>query len=370
VDLVDHPVWVEIDVDAIKHNVAALKSHVGDGTAVLGVVKANGYGHGDVDVAPAVVEGGADWLGVARVAEGESLRRAGIEVPILILSEPPPSSVGRGLKAGLTQTVYTPEAIDHLDAVATKDVDVHLKVDTGMHRYGVAPEGVPALIRQIDESHNLRLTGLWTHLAVAEETTNPFTKQQYERFMDVVESLGQRADDLVKHISNSAATMSFKPGHLDMVRCGIAIYGIPPSRELSEAVDLRPALSLKSQVGAVKRLNAGESLSYGLHYTLPADANVATIAAGYADGLTRALTGRSSVLIRGKEYRIAGSVTMDHFLIDAGDDLLEPGDEVVIIGSQGDKKVTAHDVADVLGTIPYEVVCAIGARVPRIHLNS
>lgn len=360
------PVWVEINTGAIRHNVGVLKDVVDDRTEVLGVVKANGYGHGDIQAAKTITDSGAEWLGVARVSEGRALREAGIDVPILLLSEPPLASAAQAAELGLTPTVYTPEGIDAF-ADAAKQLDVHLKVDTGMHRYGAAVESVDELVARIDSSPTLNLSGLWTHLAVAEETADPFTKQQFERFMDVVEMLGDRASGLIKHVCNSAAALTFPPAHLDLVRCGIAVYGIGPSRALQG--DLRPALSFKSRVGAVKRLREGESLSYGLHYTLASDSYVATIPVGYADGLTRALTGKSQVLIRGKRYAIAGAVTMDHFLVDAGDDELEPGDDVVLIGEQGDEEVTAHDLADALGTIPYEVVCAIGARVPRVYLN-
>ncbi|MGH2773742.1 MAG: alanine racemase [Actinomycetota bacterium] len=364
--------WAEVDLGAIRHNVKAIKNLLKPQTRLLTVVKANAYGHGDAAVAPAAVAAGADWLGVARVQEARSVREAGVGAPILLLAEPPAGAVGLAVQLEVTPTVYTEANAERLAAAAEaagKTLNVHLKVDTGMHRYGAAPGDVPALVKLIDSLPSLHLEGIWSHFAVAEDVLNPFTKQQFERFMDVLEDLGPRAGDLIRHIANSSAILTFADANLDMARAGITVYGLYPSPELEDRADLQPALSLKSRVGLVKRLPADEAISYGQRYCLPHDGLVATVPCGYADGLRRTLTNNGQVLIRGKRHPICGSVTMDHFLVDAGNDHLEIGDEVVIIGSQGEETITAQEVADRMSTIPYEVVCSISARVPRLYLN-
>jgi len=238
-----------------------------------------------------------------------------------------------------------------------------------MHRYGVACEQAEEFLDLLRGLPGLRVEGIWTHFAVAEEVANSFTSQQHKLFGELLDSLGPKADGLIRHMSNSAGALTLPEAHLDLVRTGIATYGIYPSPALAGTVELEPAMSLKSRVGLVKRLAAGEAISYGQRYKLSRDGLVATIPCGYADGLRRALGNHGEVLIRGRRYRISGTITMDHFLVDAGDDVVEIGDEVVILGRQRDDRITAQEMADKLGTIPYEVVCGISARVRRIYLN-
>lgn len=366
------PLWAEIDLSCVRRNVERLKALLAPGTLLLAVVKADGYGHGDVEAAEAALSGGADWLGVARVHEGARLRQAGVSCPILLLAEPPAGAVAQAVSLDLTPTIYTEAiaiAFSALAQEASRTIPVHIKVDTGMHRYGVAPQDADAFFKNVGSLEGLQPAGVWSHFAVAEDVLNPFTKKQHERYQQVVESLGAAANGLIRHMSNSAAIMSFPQAHYDMVRAGIAIYGIHPSAALADKVQLEPAMSLKSRVGMVKQLEAGEAISYGQRYKMPADGTVATVPCGYADGLRRALGNRGQVLIGAKRYTIAGTVTMDHFLIDAGKDRLEAGDEVVIIGRQGSETITAQEVADRLDTIPYEIVCGISARVPRLYLK-
>lgn len=361
--------WVEIDRDAVASNVATLKSLIAPGVKLLAVVKANGYGHGDAIVAEAAVRAGADWLGVARVEEGESLRRQGIDVPILMLAEPPEAAVERAVAARLVPTIYTSRIARAFAETASGQYPVHVKVDTGMHRYGVLPEDLKALVDEIDAMGSVNIEGICSHFAVAEDVLNPFTRQQLERFMQAVSDLGSRAEGMIRHMCNSAGTMTFPEAHFDMVRPGIAIYGIHPSEALSDRADLKPVMSIKSRVGLVKRLPAGEAISYGQRYRLERESTIATIPCGYADGLRRALTNTGEVLIGGKRYKISGTVTMDHFLVDVGDDEVHVGDEVVLIGAQGSERIGAHELARLLGTIPYEVVCDISARVPRVAVG-
>lgn len=362
--------WAEIDLQAIRDNVKALKGFLDPKTKFLAVVKANGYGHGDAQVAKAAIEAGADWLAVARVHEGESLRRAGILAPILLLAEPPLGALQQVFHLNLTPTIYTQGMVNALSRMDHSDISVHVKVDTGMHRYGASPQEILPLIDSIQELNGVSITGIWSHFAVADDVLNPYTKHQHEVFLDVLGEIGPPAQGWLKHLSNSAGTLSFPEAHFDMVRAGIAIYGIYPSSDLSDRVHLRPAMTLKSRVGLTKRLKAGESISYGQRYTLLSDANVATIPVGYADGMRRALTNKGALLIRGRRYGICGTVTMDHLLTDVGDDQVEVGDEVVLLGAQGQESIFAEEIAEILGTIPYEIVCGINARVPRIYVGA
>jgi alanine racemase len=363
--------WAEVDLDCIRRNVSRIKGLIRPGTLLLAVVKANAYGHGEVEAAGAAIDGGADWLGVARVEEGAALRRAGIDRPILLLAEPPVNALPAAAQYNLTPTIYTEAAARAWaeQAGPSRRLRCHLKVDTGMHRYGVPCDEAERFIDLVRSLDGLELEGIWTHFAVAEDVSNSFTSQQHKLFGELLDGLGRKTDGLIRHMSNSAGSLTFPEAHLDLVRTGIATYGIYPSPALAGTLELEPAMSLKSRVGMVKRLAAGESISYGQRYTLERDGLVATIPCGYADGLRRALTNTGEVLIRGRRYRISGTITMDHFLVDVGDDEVQIGDEVVILGRQGDEEVTAQEMADKLGTIPYEVVCGISARVRRIYLN-
>jgi len=366
----DLALWAEIDLTAIKGNVGRLKELLSPETALLAVVKAGGYGHGDVESARAALEGGANWLGVARVHEGAALRDAGITCPILLLAEPPPGAVEQAVRLDLTPTIYSKDSAAAFSSAACRagrQVSAHVKVDTGMHRYGVLPDGLETICNFAGGLEGLNLTGIWSHFAVADDVLNPFTKQQFASFQDVVSGLGPSANDWTRHIANSAGTITMPEAHLDMVRCGIAIYGIHPSPALKNQIDLKPAMSLKSRVGLTKVIKKGEPISYGQRYVMPADGLVASIPCGYADGLRRGLSNNCEVLVRGKRYPVCGAVTMDHFMINAAQDLLEAGDEVVIIGAQGGDRISAQEIADRIGTIPYEIVCGINSRVPRLY---
>jgi alanine racemase len=368
------PVWAEIDLDAVRANVRALAG-VASPAALMAVVKADGYGHGSVPVARAALDAGAQWLGVALVEEGAELRAAGIDAPVLVLSEPPPPAAPAVVALGLTPVAYTRPGIDALaKAVADSGAEplpVHLKVDTGMHRVGCAVADACGLAESIATRDELRLEGILTHLAVADEPDDPYTPQQLDRFETVLEDL-RRAGvsfDLV-HAANSAALLAFSDrARFDLVRCGIAVYGVPPAPGLAGRVPLRPAMAVKARVSHVKRLPAGARLSYGLRYKMPREGTVATVPVGYADGVPRALSATGGeVLVRGRRHPIAGTVTMDQLMVDAGDGAVEVGEEVVLLGRDGDAEITADEWADRLGTIGYEIVCGIGRRVPRTYV--
>ena len=369
---IEPAIWAEVDLGCIRRNTRRIKGMLAPGTLLLAVVKANAYGHGEVEGAGAALQGGADWLGVARVEEGVALRAAGIDSPILLLAEPPRGALELAVASDLTPTIYTEQtarALAGLAAARGVRVKAHMKVDTGMHRYGVPCEHAVGFLRLLKSLQSIEVAGLWTHFAVAEEVTNPYTTMQSKRFLELLDELVSE-DRVIRHMCNSAGAITLPSAHLDMVRAGIALWGIHPSPELAHLVRLEPAMSLKSRIGMTKRLAAGEAISYGQKYRMPRDGWVVTIPCGYADGLRRALGNTGEVLIRGCRYRISGTITMDHFLVDVGDDELQVGEEVVILGAQGQDRITAQEMADRLGTIPYEVVCGISARVPRLYKDS
>lgn len=366
--------WAEVDLDAITHNVGQLRI-AAEPAEVWAVVKADGYGHGSVEVSRAALTAGAVGLCVALVSEGVVLRRAGIDAPILVLSEQPPESLADLVAHDLIATISTADGIDRLAAAVVNSGAathrVHLKVDTGMHRVGARPEEVPALVARIAAlAPTLRLDGVFTHLAVADEPQNPYIDAQLAQFDAVLAEL-PNLDELAVHAANSAATLSRPDARRTLVRPGIAVYGISPGAALDEvAATLRPALSLKARVSFVKRLVAGDRLSYGLRHTMAAPANVATVPIGYADGVRRNLSGTAAtVLIDGKRREIIGTITMDQVMVDCGDDPVAVGDEVVLLGRQGDEVIRAEEWASTLGTIGYEVVCGIGPRVPRRYVS-
>ena len=366
--------WAEVDLDAITHNVGQLRI-AAEPAEVWAVVKADGYGHGSVEVSRAALTAGAVGLCVALVSEGVVLRRAGIDAPILVLSEQPPESLADLVAHDLIATISTADGIDRLAAAVVNSGAathrVHLKVDTGMHRVGARPEEVPALVARIAAlAPTLRLDGVFTHLAVADEPQNPYIDAQLEQFDAVLAEL-PNLDELAVHAANSAATLSRPDARRTLVRPGIAVYGISPGAALDEvAATLRPALSLKARVSFVKRLVAGDRLSYGLRHTMAAPANVATVPIGYADGVRRNLSGTgATVLIDGKRREIIGTITMDQVMVDCGDDPVAVGDEVVLLGRQGAEVIRAEEWASTLGTIGYEVVCGIGPRVPRRYVS-
>jgi alanine racemase len=364
------PTVAVIDLEAVRHNVRALMP---EKAAVMAVVKANGYGHGAVPVAMAAVEGGAAWLGVALVEEGLALRQGGVGAPVLVLTEFPPGSERDALDAGLTPSLYTRGGLDRLaTAAGGRPVGVHVKVDTGMHRVGLPPsEAVPFL--HAVAAAGLQVEGLWTHFAKSEELNDPFTSIQVERFntvLDAVRSAGLRP---LVHAANSAAAMARPDLDFDLVRLGLAIYGLCPGPDLREpaaAAGLRPAMSWRSAVTMVKRVAAGERISYGQHYRVERESTIATVPVGYADGYGRRSSGKAHVLIRGRRYPVAGTVTMDQLMVDCGDDPVQAGEEVVLIGRQGELHLTADDLAGWTGTINYEVVCGVSERVPREYVSS
>lgn len=370
--------WAEVDLDAVAHNIAIIRAAVAP-SRVWAVVKADGYGHGAVPVARAALAAGAAGLCVALEQEGVELREAGIHVPILVLSEQPHERSAAMIAAGLTPTVYSVAAVDALAAAAGSAaagaIGVHLKFDTGMHRVGAPPAAAVLLAEAIARHPQLRLEGAFTHLAMADEPTAAANELQLRRFEDALELLDEAGyRPATVHAANSAAALALPASRHDVVRIGIAMYGVEPGPALSDLCSrLRPAMSLHARVTMVKTVAAGEGISYGLRHVFDHDAVVATIPIGYADGVPRRLSGTGAeVLIHGRRLPIVGVVTMDQIMVDCGDLAVDVGDEVVLIGGQvgsaGSDAIRAEEWAARLGTIGYEIVCGISRRIERRHL--
>lgn len=368
--------WAEVSLAAVQANVALLRE-VAAPAEVCVVVKADGYGHGAEAVARAAIDAGATWLAVAQVHEAASLRHAGIDAPVLLLSEPHPDEVSQALDADVAVTVYTPELVDLLrDAVRARGASgwpVHLKVDTGMRRVGATPADTLRLAETIAADPALSLAAVWTHCAVADDPDDEFTAVQLTRFESVLADLDRAGVDVpLRHAANSAATLAHPASRYDLVRCGIAVLGIPPAPAMPGTEGLRPALRFATEVSFVKPVAAGEGVSYGLAHRTERGTRLATLPVGYADGVARrlGLVGQP-VLIRGRRYPMVGAVTMDQVIVDVGAEAeVEVGDEAVLLGSQGSERITPDEWAQRLGTISYEVVCGIGPRVERRYSSS
>jgi alanine racemase len=350
------PSWVEVSLEAVRENVRALTGVVSP-AQVCAVVKADGYGHGDVPVAEAAAEAGATWLAVALLEEGVRLREAGIDGPILLLSEPPVADAREVVHWDLTPTVYRQEFLEALRGAGADRIQI--KVDTGMHRVGVSPTELRPLVDSC-RSEGIRVEALWTHFAVSEEV-DEFTANQIKTFDDATAGF----DVPSTHLANTAGGILYPESRRDMVRAGIGIYGIHPGPSTRSKVHLQPAMRIVSRVAYVQRLAAGDRPSYGRRRALSQDATVVTIPIGYADGVPRGLSDDGEVLIGGRRHPLAGTVTMDQIVVDVGDMPVQVGDEVVLMGKQGNDEITADEWASQMNTIPYEIVCQVGPRLPR-----
>lgn len=367
---ISRPAWIEIDLAALAHNVGVLRRVVRPEAEICAIVKANAYGHGDVEVAATALRAGATRLGVILVDEGVRLREAGITAPILLLHEPPADRADEVIANNLTATVFTPGTIAALGEAAdwaARPVKVHLKVDTGLNRLGAPLSALDELAAALAKHEHLDVEGLFTHFAFADQPTNPVIDEQLARFEEAttrVRALG--IEPRIRHVANSAACFGRPDAHYDMVRTGIAVYGLSPGPEVPNTGDLRPVLSLRARVAMVKRIGAGDAVSYGHRYRVEQPSTIISIPMGYADGWPRLLTNNAEVLVRGKRYPAAGTVTMDSFMVDLGADPCEVGEEVTLIGAQGDDVLTADEVAVRSQTLNYEVTTRLSTRLPRI----
>jgi len=371
--------WAEIDLEAITFNLQAFKRHIGERVKLIAVVKANAYGHGAVPVARVALEAGAELLAVHRAIEGAELRRAelrqaGLQAPILILGYTPPDGAELVVRERLTPSLMSIEFARALSARAEAlgaSVPVHVKVDTGMSRYGLMPTEVVDFLRQLAHLPGIRLEGLFTHFATADWADLTHARGQLAVF-DQVRQSAQAAGFAfpMVHAANSAATMALPEAHFDAVRPGIALYGMDPSSEWPPVFKIRPALALKSTVSRVRRLPAGAGVSYGRTYVTTKPTTAALVPVGYGDGYHRLLSNKSQVLIRGRRAPLIGRVCMDQFVVDvSGIPGAQQDDEVVLVGRQGDEQIRAEEVAGLAGTINYEVTTSLLPRVARVYLR-
>lgn len=363
------PAWVEIDLAAIRENIRQIKSLVKPGTKCCAVVKADGYGHGAIPVARSVVDAGADYLAVAILSEAMELRQAGFTVPILILGYTPAYQMPLVVAYNVQPTICNIETARALSAVAQKagvTVKIHLKIDTGMGRIGILPNEAGEFIDQISHLPNLEIEGVFSHFAKADAMDKTFAYKQYDRFMTAFDTMAaHKVVPHIRHIAASAALVDMPETHCDMVRMGIIIYGAWPSAEVKHRISLRPAMKFKCQVAFVKEVPAGTPISYGCTYTTTQMSRIATLPVGYADGWNRLLSNKGEVLIHNRLAPVVGRICMDQCMVDVTNiPNVKVGDEVVLFG---EKQVPIENVAAKVESIPYEVMCGISKRVPRIY---
>lgn len=366
-----------VDLDAIASNIKNIRAKVDKNSGIIGIIKADAYGHGSAETAKVLLDNGADWLAVAVVDEGLNLRKNGITAPILLLGYTPELRLNDVINNGFIQTVYSYDTAKKLSDAASalgKKAVIHIKIDTGMGRIGyrVNEESADEIVK-ISKLPNIDVNGMFTHFSTADEADKSYTLEQYNKFVKMNDMLEERGLHIpVKHAANSAAIMDFDNMMFNMVRPGIILYGAYPSDEVKkENLSLSPAMSIKTHVSYVKDVNEGDSISYGRKYTAPSKRRIATIPVGYADGFIRAYSKGGKVLVRGEYAPIVGRICMDQFMVDVTDiDGVEVNDEVVLMGRQGDKEITADFIASVLDTINYEVFCTLSKRVPRQYIQN
>lgn len=370
------PAIVEINLDNLAHNIKNIRKKVGKDTLIMAIVKANGYGHGAVEVSKIFLANGADRLGVSILQEGIELRKAGIKSDILILNYTSATLYKNIVKYNLTQNIYSYRDAKALSDVAVslkKDVNIHIKIDTGMARVGFSPDdrSIKDIIK-ISKLPNIKIEGIFTHFARADEEDKSFTDLQFERFINIIEKLEEEGVYIrIKHASNSAASMDIEKYNLNMIRPGIILYGHYPSEEVKkDNLYIKPAMTLKSSISHIKTVEEGSGISYNHAYITEDKRKIGTLPIGYADGYSRILTGKSQVFINGKRVEVVGKICMDQMMIDVTDiDSVKIGDEVILFGYEEKNYPTVEEVACWLGTINYEVVCMISRRVPRVYIK-
>ena len=367
--------WTEVNLDAIAQNVKNIKKLIGEKKELMAVVKGNAYGHDILEVSPVVLENGATRLAVARLEEAIFLRKAGITVPILVLGLTLKEQAEFLVSYDITPAVCEFEMIEKLSESAVqmnKITKIHLKVDTGMGRIGIFPYDVLRFIKRIKALKNVEIEGIFTHFSVADEKDKFYTEEQFRKFIEILTILEKEGIKIpIKHVGNSATLLDLPHMWLDMVRPGIAIYGLYPSKEVKKTINLIPAQQFKTKIVFIKELPLGESISYGRTYITKRRMRVASLPVGYADGYNRLLSNQGEVLVRGQRVTIIGRVCMDHCMIDVTNlTQVEIGDEVVLWGSQGEEMITVEEIAQKIRTINYEIVhMPDKKRVPKLFIR-
>lgn len=375
--------WAEISLDAIAHNFNEIKQKISGRAKICCVIKADGYGHGAVELARVYEELGADFFAVSNIDEGVEIRSAGVRLPILILGYTPVCDAQRLARYNISQAVFSPEYAEALSAQCAAYgcvCNIHIKCDTGMSRIGFMCQQFPRDNPSIEEIcnacalPNLHAEGLFTHFCVSDESESgrAFTERQYQNFRYVADALRQRGLTIpLCHCSNSGAIEDYDQTYCDMVRAGIILYGLSPSSKLAGKLDLQPAMTLKTTVAYVKALRAGSDISYGRTFTAEKDMKIATVPIGYADGYVRQNAAEGYMLVNGKRAKIVGRICMDQTMLDVTDiDGVAVGDEVIVFGDGGHGEPTADSIAQNTDTINYEVVCLVGKRVPRVYYQN
>ncbi len=372
--------WVEIDSKAITHNIQEFRKRVGPAVRIMAIVKADAYGHGAIECSRIALRCGASWLGVATVSEAIELREAQIDAPILILSQPPKEAIPALLEHDISPAVYDLDFAMNLGeaaAAANKVASYHLAINTGMNRVGIWFADVVDFMQLISFHKGLNLQGVFTHFATADSHDDYMFRLQLRRFREALDALHQiRIDPGIVHCANSAAAIRYKESHFDMVRIGISMYGLHPSTVTRNMIDLWPAMSVHGLIIAVNDVPVGEGVGYDMSYRSPGNVKIATVPIGYADGLSRQLSNRMSVIYKSRLFPQVGNICMDQFMfeIDKRSTLLNPaaepeiGDEVIVIGRSGEANLHLDDMADALGTINYELACRFGMRLPKIYV--
>lgn len=368
------PVWAEINIQSIKDNIRAIQTQVGSDVSLMAVVKAEAYGHGAVQVAKATRAVGVRFFGVSLPEEGIALRSAGIADPILVFGPLQPTQAGPVVKHNLTSTVCLEEAVVALSDEAVRQrkiAEVHVKIDTGMGRVGILPQEAAAFIKRIQQLPGIAVEGIYSHFASADETDLTYAHSQLGKFNSVLEELAKAGIAIpMRHMANSGAIIGVPESYFNLVRPGIILYGLYPSEQVArERILLKPAFSLKTRITHIKHVPAGTGISYGQIYHTGCETGIATIPIGYADGWSRLLSGKADALIHGRRFPIVGRICMDQCMVAVGDEPVKVGEEVVLIGKQGEEEITVEEVAGHLGSINYEVICMISDRVPRVYLN-
>jgi len=368
------PVWAEVNLDILAKNIREVKRITRNGTLIMAVVKGNAYGHGAVPASRAFLDNGGDRLGVATATEGIELRQSGIDVPILNLGYTPENQYELLLDNDISATIYNYAQAVSLNDVATskgKKVKIHIKLDTGLGRIGFLPhDDAIGAITEISMLSNLQLEGVFTHFAASDQIDKTYTHRQYKLFTWVIDELEKKSVEIpLKHVSNSAAIIDLPEYDLDMVRPGIILYGYKPYREVDLGdVTLKPALTLKARLSNVKKVPSGFDIGYGLTFKTQRPSVIGTIPIGYADGFMRTLSNKGWIGVRGMKADMVGRICMDQCMVDLTDhSSAEIGDEVIVFGGNGAQ--TAEDMADMIGTIVDEVICAISRRVPRVYIK-